>query len=154
KFGKISIFIDGSCPVFPELEIRCLPGAFRAYLDHGRKVLMVRRRISKRLLHGLQATDRDYIVWDCELHGFGVRVRPSGSKSCVVQYRAGRGRKAPSRRMTIAAVSKLPPEEARGIAKRIIGDVARNDDPAADRTRKRREMTMREVASLYLADHV
>jgi len=115
---------------------------------------MVRRRISKRLLHGLQATDRDYIVWDGELPGFGVRVRPSGSKSYVVQYRAGRGRKAPSRRMTIAAVSKLPPEEARGIAKRIIGDVARNDDPAADRTRKRREMTMREVASLYLADHV
>jgi len=35
-----------------------------------------------------------------------------------------------------------------------MGDVARNDDPAADRTRKRREMTIREVAALYLADHV
>ena len=115
---------------------------------------MARRRISKRLLDGLQAADHDYIVWDGELPGFGVRVRPTGAKSYVVQYRAGRGRKAPSRRMTIATVSKLPAEEARGIAKRIIGDVARNDDPAADRTRQRREMTIREVAALYLADHV
>jgi len=115
---------------------------------------MTRRRITKRLVDGLQATDRDYIVWDGALPGFGVRVRPSGSKSYVVQYRAGRGRKAASRRITIATSSKLPPDEARGIAKGIIGDVARNDDPAADRTRKRREMTIREVAALYLADHV
>jgi integrase len=115
---------------------------------------MARGRITKRLADGLQAADRDYIIWDGDLPGFGVRVRPSGSKSYVVQYRAGRGRKAPSRRMTIAAVSKLPPDEARGIAKRIIGDVARNDDPAAHRTRKRQEMTIREVAALYLADHV
>ena len=115
---------------------------------------MARRRITKRLVDCLQATGRDYIVWDGELPSFGVRVRPSGSRSYVVQYRAGRGRKAPSRRITIATPSKLTPEEARGIAKGIIGDVARNDDPAADRTRKRREMTVREVAALYLADHV
>jgi integrase len=115
---------------------------------------MTRRRMTKRLVDGLRATDRDYIIWDGELPGFGVRVRPSGTKSYVVQYRAGRGRKAPSRRITIATISKLTPSEARGIAKGIIGDVARNDDPAADRTRKRREMTIREVAALYLADHV
>jgi integrase len=115
---------------------------------------MAGKRITKRLIDGLQPTDRDYIIWDGELPGFGVRVRPSGSKSYVVQYRAGRGRKAPSRRITIATPSKLPPDQARGIAKGIIGDVARNDDPAAHRTRKRREMTIREVAALYLADHV
>src|SRR5262245_21257553 len=115
---------------------------------------MPRTRSTKRIVDGLQATDRDYIIWDGELPGFGVRVRPSGSKSYVVQYRAGRGRNAPSRRITIATPSKLPPDQARGIAKGIIGDVARNDDPAADRTRKRREMTIREVAALYLTDHV
>src|SRR5262249_55674640 len=49
---------------------------------------------------------------------------------------------------------KLTPDEARLYAKRIIGDVARHDDPAAERTRKRREMTIREVAALYVTDHV
>jgi integrase len=106
------------------------------------------------MVDGLHATGRDYIVWDGDLPGFGVRVRPSGAKSFVVQYRAGRGRKAPSRRMTVAAVTKLTPDEARTLAKGIVGDVARDDDPAADRTRKRREMTIREVAALYVTDHV
>lgn len=115
---------------------------------------MPRRQITKRAVDSLRATGRDYFVWDRDLPGFGVRVRPSGAKSCVVQYRAGRGRKAPSRRMTIAAVAKLTPDEARSLAKGVVGDVARDDDPAADRTRKRREMTVREVAALYVADHV
>src|SRR3954466_3268104 len=94
--------------------------------------LMANRRITKRLVDGLPRTHRDIIIWDGVLPGFGIRVRPSGSKTYVVQYRAGRGRNAPSRRMTIASVSKLTPDEARTIAKGIIGDVARNDDPAAD----------------------
>jgi len=115
---------------------------------------MTQSRITKRTVASLQATGRDYINWDGELPGFGVRVRPSGTKSYVVQYRAGRGRKAPSRRMTIGAASKLTPEEARAVAKRIFGDVARNNDPAADRGRERREMTISEVAALYVTDHV
>jgi integrase len=112
------------------------------------------KRITKRLVDQLPTNGRDYIFWDGELPGFGVRVRSSGSKSYVVQYRAGRGRNAPSRRMTIAATSKLPPDEAREVAKGIIGDVARSDDPAAERAKKRSEMTLREIATLYLADHV
>ena len=115
---------------------------------------MARSRITKRVVDDLRPTDRDYIFWDGELPGFGVRVRTSGRKTYVVQYRAGRGRNAPSRRMTIAATTKLTPDEARLYAKRIIGDVARHDDPAAERTRKRREMTIREVAALYVTDHV
>jgi integrase len=112
------------------------------------------RRITKRTVDALRANGRDFIEWDGDLPGFGVRVRPSGAKSYVVQYRAGRGRKAPSRRMTIAAVSKLTPDEARTLARAIIGDVARDDDPAAERASKRREMTVREVAALYVTDHV
>jgi len=115
---------------------------------------MPQRRITKRVVDTLRPTGRDHIDWDGELPGFGVRVRPSGAKSYVVQYRAGRGRKAPSRRMTIAAVAKLTPDEARTIAKGIVGDVARDDDPAAERTRKRHEMTIREGAELYVTDHV
>jgi integrase len=115
---------------------------------------MAAKRITKRIVDGVRATGRDYIIWDGELPGFGLRARPSGSKSYVVQYRAGRGRKAPSRRMTIASAAKLTPDEARILAKRIIGDVARSDDPAARQSRKRREMTIREVAAAYLSDHV
>jgi integrase len=115
---------------------------------------MAGRRITKRTVDGLKATGTDYVVWDGDLPCFGVRVRESGAKSYIVHYRAGRGRKAAQRKYTLGAASKLTPNEARSLAKQIIGDVAKDDDPAAVRSRKRREMTVREVAALYVAEHV
>lgn len=64
---------------------------------------MARNRITKRTIDALLADGRDYVAWDGELTGFGVRVRPSGSKSFVVVYRTG-GRNSPQRRVTVGAV--------------------------------------------------
>lgn len=112
------------------------------------------KRITKRVIDSLKATGADYVVWDSDLPSFGVRVRESGTKTYIVHYRAGRGRKALQRKWTISSTAKLTPEQARTEAKQRIGEVAKGDDPAAARSRKRREMTIREVAELYLAEHV
>jgi len=47
-----------------------------------------------------------------------------------VQYRAGSGRQAQQRRLTLGPVGKLTPEEARSLARRAIGAVANGKDPA------------------------
>ena len=47
------------------------------------------RVISKRLVDALSVEDKDAIFWDLDLPGFGVRVYPSGTKSFIVNYRAG-----------------------------------------------------------------
>jgi hypothetical protein len=52
-------------------------------------------RITKRVVDGLEPKAREFAVWDSKLPGFGVRVRPSGTMSYVVVYRAGTGRGAP-----------------------------------------------------------
>jgi integrase len=112
------------------------------------------RRITKRLVDSLKPIGEDHFVWDDALIGFGVRVKSSGAMSYVVKYRAGSGRGAPTRRVTLGKVGKLTPDEARTLAKKTLGAVAHGHDPAARKAAERRASTLREVAEIYLAEHV
>jgi hypothetical protein len=50
-------------------------------------------KITKRAVDALRAEpDRDVFVWDTELRGFGVRAKPSGVKTFLIQYRNIEGR--------------------------------------------------------------
>ncbi len=93
---------------------------------------MAEARITKRMVDGLEARSSEYTAWDRDLGGFGVRVRPTGSKVYVVAYRAGRGRGAPYRRQTIGATNKLSPDQARQEAERILAGATLGSDPAAE----------------------
>ena len=80
-----------------------------------------------------KARKAEYVAWDAEIPGFGVRIRPTGAKSYVVQYRAGVGRKAPTRKLTLGPVGKLTADAARTLAKKAVGSVAHGADPAGKR---------------------
>jgi integrase len=108
-------------------------------------------RITKRTVDALQPKQCDYVHWDGVLTGFGVRVRVSGKKSFVAAYRLG-GRNTPWRRVTIAAVGGITVEEARKEAERIIAGARLGQDHAAQKAKKRAEMTVAEVCGLYLAE--
>jgi len=111
-------------------------------------------RITKRTVDAAQPKDREYFLWDGELLGFGLRVLPSGVKSYVAKYRLGPGRRAPVRRVTIGKHGKLTADAARERARKILADVVRGDDPAGERTRLRRELTVGELADRYITEHV
>jgi hypothetical protein len=81
---------------------------------------MSRSRITKRLVDSLKPNAREYFSWDSDLAGFGLRVQPSGAKSYIVKYRAGTGRTAPTRRVTIGPVGKLTPDHARTLASQPV----------------------------------
>ena len=112
------------------------------------------RRITKRLVDSLRPTGYDRFVWDDTLIGFGIRVQPTGAKSYVVKYRAGSGRGAPTRRVTLGRVGTLTPDEARTLARKTLGAVAHGSDPAALKAAERRASTLRELAEIFLAEHV
>jgi integrase len=112
------------------------------------------QRITKRVVDSLKVHTREYAIWDAQLPGFGVRVRPTGGKSFVVVYRAGSGRGAPVRRYTIAGVGKIAPESARTRAKAILGQVAHGHDPAGEKTAERGTLTISELADRFMAEHV
>jgi hypothetical protein len=108
-------------------------------------------KITKRVVDSLKIEPHEYAVWDAQLPGFGVRVRPSGAMSYVVGYRAGSGRTAPKKRLTIGAVGKIAPEEARALARGILGAVAHGRDPAKERRKAEAsaENTLRSIAENY-----
>jgi integrase len=105
-------------------------------------------KITKRFVDASQPRGRDYIVWDDDLAGFGLRVFASGKRSYLIQYRAG-GR---SRRYTIGAHGVWTPETARQEAKVQLGRVAKGEDPAEERVLDRKAITIKELCELYLKD--
>jgi Arm DNA-binding domain len=115
---------------------------------------MAGQRITKRVVDSLKAGSTEYAVWDAQMPGFGVRVRPTGAMSYVVVYRAGSGRGAPVRRFTIASVGKTTPENARRRAQAILGAVAHGRDPAGEKTGERGTATVAELADRFMAEHV
>ena len=115
---------------------------------------MAGQRITKRVVDSLKIKPKEYSVWDAQMPGFGVRVRPTGAMSFVVVYRAGSGRGAPVRRYTIGAIGKITPDKARTRAQAILGAVANGKDPAADKTTERATPTVAELADRFMGEHV
>ncbi|MBX3026970.1 tyrosine-type recombinase/integrase [bacterium] len=92
----------------------------------------------------------DVVLWDDEVPGFGMRVKPNGRKSYVLQYRNGSGT---SRRVTIGKHGVLTAEGARAEARRLRARVAEGGDPATERQRQRQADSLDAFAKRYLSHH-
>lgn len=115
---------------------------------------MAGKQITKRLIDSLKPRSGEYFVWDGSLAGYGVRVQTTGAMAYVIKYRAGSGRAAPTRRLTLAKVGTITPDEARTLAKKTLGSVAHGADPAAQRAADKRAATLAEIAEQFLTEHV
>jgi integrase len=93
---------------------------------------------------------RDVFLWDSALPGFGLRVKPSGARSYIAQYRTWSGR---SKRMTLGRHGVLTVDEARSSARQVLASAARGDDPAGEKAEARRAITFSEFADRYLDQH-
>lgn len=92
-----------------------------------------------------------YVCWDADLTGFGVRVSPAGTKTFVLKYRLDSGR---VRWKTLGRVGDVALEEARKHAKKDIGLVAGGGDPLRAKDTARGGLTVAAVGERFLTDHV
>lgn len=88
-------------------------------------------------------------VWDSAVAGFGARRQSGEHVSYVLMYRRD-GRK---RRYTIGRHgSPWTPDTARAEAVRLLGEIVKGADPAADKRQAREATTVAELCDDYLAD--
>lgn len=107
-------------------------------------------KLTKRTVDSIEPQATEFFIWDESIPGFGLRVMPSGRKSFVVQYRAGRR----PRRMSLGSSTVLTCDQARTRAITIIAAVKNGEDPAADRAAKRNAATVSDLAERFDKEHI
>lgn len=107
-------------------------------------------KLSKRLVEAAEVRSSEYMMWDGDMAGFGVRIMPSGRRSYFVQYRVG----TRSRRLTLGAHGVLTPEQARTLAVQALAAVRAGDDPAENRKQRREAILVRELAERFDREHI
>ena len=113
---------------------------------------MIAEKLSKTVVERIKATNQDVVVWDNTLPGFGVRVKPSGVRSYIIQYR-NRNTSA-SRRLTIGQHGPLLTfDQAKKQARAMLADAMRGEDPVEIRNTARRAPSIADLAVDYLERH-
>jgi len=105
-------------------------------------------KLTKRAIDAAKPDGTDRVLWDEDLRGFGLRIKPSGLKSFVIQFRNRQGQ---SRRLTVGQYGRLTPEEARREARQLLSDVERGFDPVERRAQERHAITVGDLCGEYLA---
>ena len=92
--------------------------------------MKARINLNQALVDGLKPRGGEYILWDRSLRGYGVRVRPTGTATDVVQARQG-GR---TRRRSLGRTGETTEAEARALARRWFLDRRERGTPPAVRS--------------------
>jgi integrase len=79
----------------------------------------MKSRISTRLVQSIQPAARAFEIRDTLLKGFILRVQPSGTKTCIIEY-------ARSKRQTIGRTSVVAADQARAMARNFIAEYRLN----------------------------
>lgn len=106
-------------------------------------------KLTEKLVETLNPRAEEYCVWDTEVVGLGVRVRPTGAKSFVLMYRrGGKQRKHTMGKLDVGYGVK----EARERAKDLLRGLRDGIDPQDAKVEERTALTVAELADLYLAE--
>jgi len=106
------------------------------------------QKLTKRFVESIKPHEKnEQLIWDSELKGFGVRIFPTGRRTYFVQYRNQCGS---TRRKKIGVHGVITADLARDEAKKLLGDVAKGEDPSKDFQKAKVKPTFEGLASKYL----
>ena len=93
----------------------------------------MKQRLIVRSVEAVEKAERDVIVWDTELKGFGLKVTPKGKRTFFLYYRTPTAQRRP----TIGSYPSLKPEKAREIARSMLADIHQGGDPSLKKKQAR-----------------
>lgn len=106
-------------------------------------------RLSEKSIETLVPGEREFVIWDSEVVGFGVRVRPTGAKSFILTYRRG----GKFRKHTMGTPGPAyGVKEARERAKELLHGLREGVDPQLAKAKERKEPTLSDLIDLYLEE--
>lgn len=105
-----------------------------------------RIKLNERSVEALPVEEKERIVWDADLRGFGIRIFPSGTRKFLVQYRNLGGQQ---RRMMLGGFPIQSADKARKAARKILVQVVDGEDPAAVKQARREAPTLGEMCDDY-----
>lgn len=107
-------------------------------------------KLTKRSVETCAPRDGNYFIWDSEVIGFGIRIYASGSRVYHIQYRKS-GR---TRRRAIGRHGVITTDQARTLAKGLLGRVACGDDPVEEISKHRKGSTIAALCDRFYEMHV
>ncbi|WP_082112785.1 Arm DNA-binding domain-containing protein [Pseudoxanthomonas suwonensis] len=96
-------------------------------------------RLSKSVIDDATAREKDYELRDTLVPGFLCKVTPTGRKVFMLAYRTNWGER---RKPSIGKFGELTVEQARAIAKDMLADIRRGEDPSAEKRAMRQAPTV------------
>ena len=106
-------------------------------------------KITKRTVDALAPAERERVVWDDDIKGFGVRVHPTGRKVYIVKYRH-EGR---SVKVTIGPHGPVTPAAARARAAEIVTLAKTGRDVAGKTLRNGGGATVVDLAQRFMQEY-
>ena len=106
--------------------------------------------ITKWLVDSLTPKDKDYILWDDAIKGFGIKVTPKGRKSYLFKYL---NQNKLQRRPSIGVHGSITCEQAREIAKDWSYQVSKGDDPAVSKKEDNGNVLVEAFCYRYLNEY-
>ena len=107
-------------------------------------------RLLKRAIDSLEINGSDYVVWDTQLSGFGIRVSPNGRKTFLIQYRFH----GKSKRVSLGKYGLVTVDQARKEAHKILGTLASGKNPSIAVQRHIKSPILDEVSKRFLEEYV
>lgn len=109
------------------------------------------KKLTKRFVESIVPHEKDeLLIWDNELRGFGLRIFPTGRRTYFIQYR---NQSHHTRRKKIGVHGILTTEQAREEAKKLLGDIAKGEDPSETARSQKNIRTLNDLANEYLEFH-